>query len=242
MGAGCDNSNQDSIIPSPTPVPLTTVTFMGTVDPGGLASHVFTVAQQGEVDITLIAAGPPATISMGLGIGTPIGTPGNPNIPGGTGPANAATTPPPVGTAKAGDFFVACRTGTGGAVSYTVTVAIRKQLLLRRIEDVSRQAWTLFSHRQPPFSHTFATFPVNQSQEGKYHETFCWSSWPQLIAEKGQVIAPLDSSLLNAVQQARASWNQARVSLENPELANTASFHDEHAASGAVRGRLPWGV
>jgi hypothetical protein len=125
MAAGCDNSNQDSITPSPTPVPLTTETFMGTVDPGGLAFHPFTVAQQGEVDITLTAAGPPVTISMGLGIGTPTGSTCSLNIQGGMVPAQASTVPQLVGTAAAGSFCVAVYDigNQAATVSYTVTVA-----------------------------------------------------------------------------------------------------------------------
>jgi hypothetical protein len=125
MGAGCDNSNQDSTPPSPTPVPLTTETFMGTVDPGSLAFHPFTVARQGEVDITLTAAGPPATISMGLGIGTPSGSTCSLNIQGGTVPAQAGTMPQLVGTAAAGAFCVAVYDigNQASTVSYTVTVA-----------------------------------------------------------------------------------------------------------------------
>lgn len=67
LSAGCDNSGGSST--SPTPLPLTTDTFTGTVDPMGSAFHSFTVTQAGELDVTLTAAGPPSTIFMGLGIG-----------------------------------------------------------------------------------------------------------------------------------------------------------------------------
>jgi hypothetical protein len=38
---------------------------------GGSDFHTFTVVAAGEVDITLTAAGPPSTIFMGIGVGTP---------------------------------------------------------------------------------------------------------------------------------------------------------------------------
>jgi len=68
ISAGCDNSG-DSTSTGPS-LPLTTDTFTGTLDPLGTAFHPFTVAQAGELDITLTAVGPPPTIFMGLGIGT----------------------------------------------------------------------------------------------------------------------------------------------------------------------------
>src|SRR6185503_14901403 len=65
---GCDNSNP---APAPTPLPLTKHTFTGTLEKGASASHNFTIVQAGEVDVTLTAAGPPSTITMGLGVGIP---------------------------------------------------------------------------------------------------------------------------------------------------------------------------
>ena len=47
--------------------------FTGTVQPLSDDSHTFVVSQSGEVDITLTAAGPPATIQMGIGLGNPTG-------------------------------------------------------------------------------------------------------------------------------------------------------------------------
>ena len=123
MGAGCDNSGSDTA--PTTPVPLTTETFTGSVDPGGTAWNKFTVAQTGEVDVTLSAAGPPPTISMGLAIGTPSDTTCVLNIQGANVPAVASTTPQLVGTATAGAYCVAVYDigNQAAAVSYTVIVA-----------------------------------------------------------------------------------------------------------------------
>lgn len=71
LSIACDNSDGGNSVTSPTSVTLTTDTFTGSVDPKGSAFHKFTVAQGGEVDVTLTAAGPPSTIFMGLGIGVP---------------------------------------------------------------------------------------------------------------------------------------------------------------------------
>jgi hypothetical protein len=41
---------------------------------GGSDFHTFTASQNGQVVVTLTTAGPPATIPMGIGVGTPNGT------------------------------------------------------------------------------------------------------------------------------------------------------------------------
>ena len=57
----------------PSPV-LVTDRFSGTLAPSGTSRHLFTVASPGgDVDVTLVSVGPPATISIGVGIGTPNG-------------------------------------------------------------------------------------------------------------------------------------------------------------------------
>jgi hypothetical protein len=125
MGAGCDNSAGGGTTTSPTAVTLTTETFTGSVDPLGVAFHPFTVAQQGEVDITLTAAGPPATITMGLGVGVPSGSTCSLTISGGVVQAQASTTPQLVGTAAAGAFCVAVYDigNQRDTVTYSITVA-----------------------------------------------------------------------------------------------------------------------
>ena len=123
MGAGCDNSAGGDPSP-PTTVTLTPETFTGTVDPGGSDSHGFTIAQAGEVDVTLTAAGPPATILMGLGVGTPSGSTCQ-LLTGGSVTTRAGTTPQLVGSANAGSYCVAVYdVGNQAAqVTYSVTVA-----------------------------------------------------------------------------------------------------------------------
>jgi hypothetical protein len=49
-------------------------TFSGTLAVHGANTHPFTVQQIGEVDVTLVSAGPPPTIAVGLGLGTPSGS------------------------------------------------------------------------------------------------------------------------------------------------------------------------
>jgi hypothetical protein len=122
IGAGCDNSGSDT---TPDALPLTTETFSGSVDPLGLASHRFTVARQGEVDITLTVAGPPATITMGLGVGSPSTTGCDLNISGGSVAAQAGAVPQLVGTAAAGELCVAVYDigNQTAAVAYEVKVA-----------------------------------------------------------------------------------------------------------------------
>jgi hypothetical protein len=68
----CGGSSNNAVVTAPTGT-LVTETFNGTVQVGGLSSNPFTVTVGGTVNITLIAAGPPATITMGLGVGTPSG-------------------------------------------------------------------------------------------------------------------------------------------------------------------------
>ncbi len=55
---------------APTTVTRTTDTFTGTVPVKGSDFHSFPIAQAGQVDATLTAAGPPPTIAMGLALGT----------------------------------------------------------------------------------------------------------------------------------------------------------------------------
>ena len=75
--AACDNSGPNTSTSNSTTSPsatLRTETFTGTVAVGSSDFQSFTAAQAGEVDVTLIAAGPPSTIFMGLGVGTPSGS------------------------------------------------------------------------------------------------------------------------------------------------------------------------
>ncbi len=64
---GGDSSG--SVLTAPaTPV---TESFTGTVAVGATDFHTFSVSTGGAVNVTLTAAGPPSTIYMGIGVGTP---------------------------------------------------------------------------------------------------------------------------------------------------------------------------
>jgi hypothetical protein len=101
----CDNSDSQSGITTPT-VPLTSQTFTGTVQTGGASSNTtFVVAQNGEVDITVSALGPPPNIIMGLAIGIPSPIDQSCQAPVGTLQVQASTTPL-VGSETAGTYCV----------------------------------------------------------------------------------------------------------------------------------------
>lgn len=68
-------SGDSSSTPTSPTTAVTTENFTGTVPVGGMDWHPFTVAlSNGQVNITLTAAGPPATLYEGLGIGTVSGS------------------------------------------------------------------------------------------------------------------------------------------------------------------------
>ncbi len=67
---GADSSTTTTTTTTSPSVTLTTETLTGTVPVGGSDTHNIVLSQAGQLDVTLTAAGPPATIFMGLGIGT----------------------------------------------------------------------------------------------------------------------------------------------------------------------------
>jgi len=71
LAAACNNGGS-STTTSPTP-PSTSTTLTGTVQPGygNFDFQTFTTSQAGEIDVTLTAAGPPPTITVGIALGTP---------------------------------------------------------------------------------------------------------------------------------------------------------------------------
>jgi hypothetical protein len=71
--AACDTNTSSPSTTTPS-VTIIAEMFTGTVDAGGSAFHEFTVSQPGQVSTMLTAAGPPSTITMGLGIGVPSGS------------------------------------------------------------------------------------------------------------------------------------------------------------------------
>jgi hypothetical protein len=105
--SGCSGDSSSSPLTAPS-ASVVTETFPGTVPVLGNDVHTFTASQSGEIDVTLTAVGPPATIMMGLAIGT-------------LAAANSATCLPVSGgtmTAQAGSTL----TGTVAAGAYCVMV------------------------------------------------------------------------------------------------------------------------
>jgi hypothetical protein len=69
--AACDTGpSGPGLVPTIVTPTAKSETFTGTVTVGGNDSHPFVTSNYGEVSITLTAAGPPADITMGIGIGT----------------------------------------------------------------------------------------------------------------------------------------------------------------------------
>ena len=64
-----DNSNNTPLQPTVVQPTLTTRTFTGTVNVGALDIKFFTTVDAGTLAVTLTAAGPPPTITAGLGLG-----------------------------------------------------------------------------------------------------------------------------------------------------------------------------
>lgn len=123
------SSSNTSALPAPSGT-VVTDTFTGTV-PLPVAGvlqvdvHNFTVAVAGSISITLTAAGPPATITMGLGVGNPAADGSCSFLSGGTTQTPAGSTAQLSGSLAAGTYCVAVG-DIGNAlqpISYTVTVA-----------------------------------------------------------------------------------------------------------------------
>src|SRR6185436_21157506 len=62
---------KDDAPTTPSAPATKTDTFSGTVQVKSSANHTFTVENSGQVSVTLTAASPPATIAMGIAVGTP---------------------------------------------------------------------------------------------------------------------------------------------------------------------------
>lgn len=124
-GAACGSSS-DSSTPNfvtPTPTLITEPAFTGSVQVGGTDNHTFTVVASGTLSITLTAAGPPPTIFMGLGVGTPSEATCV-LLSGGSTATPAGTTAQLSGTIAAGTYCVSVfDIGNQTApVTYSVTV------------------------------------------------------------------------------------------------------------------------
>jgi ABC-type nitrate/sulfonate/bicarbonate transport system permease component len=120
------NSTPNFIQPTPTQV---TENFTGTVAIGGSDIHTFTISATGQaLAVTLTSAGPPTGIFMGLGVGTPGGTPVGSTctlVSGGSTVTPAGTTPQLSGTISSGSYcLVVSDVGNQTApVTYAATVA-----------------------------------------------------------------------------------------------------------------------
>jgi hypothetical protein len=121
--AACNKSSTAPAATTPTPVSRTTDTFTGTVQVKGSDSHSFPVSQTGVVDVTLTAAGPPATIVMGLGVGSLDASSTCVPFAGASTSASAGSNAQLSGTVTAGTLCVVVRDigNQTGPVSYTVT-------------------------------------------------------------------------------------------------------------------------
>ena len=120
-GGGGSSSTTTPVAPT---VSATTETFSGTVNVGGSDTHNFNVAQSGgQVSVTLTAAGPPATIFMGVGVGTPSGS--SCSLIAQSPPSQAGTAAVLSGTAQAGAYCVSVfDIGNQTApITYSVTVS-----------------------------------------------------------------------------------------------------------------------
>jgi hypothetical protein len=104
---GCSSDSSSPLTTAPS-TPLTSDTFPGTVPVLGSDVHSFTASQAGEVDVTLTAAGPPSTISVGLAIGSLVAAGSSTCLPlsGAATTAQASSTPQLTGTLAAGSYCV----------------------------------------------------------------------------------------------------------------------------------------
>ena len=120
---GGSSTSASTTVTGPSATPTTEV-FAGTVAVGGSAVHSFTVTlSNGQVNVILTAAGPPATIFMGLGIGTPSGATCT-LLSGGSLATPAGSLAQLSGTAQAGTYCIAVYDvgNQTGDVTYSVTV------------------------------------------------------------------------------------------------------------------------
>jgi hypothetical protein len=115
-------SKDATTTPTPT-VTRTTDTFTGTVPVGGSAYHTFSVTATGQVDLTLTAATPPSTITMGVGIGV-VSDANCVDVAGASGRAQPGAAAQVSGTVSPGTLCAEIHdVGNQAApVSYTLTV------------------------------------------------------------------------------------------------------------------------
>ena len=121
--AGCDQAGTSTELTRPTTPPAKLLSFNGTLQVSGTDAYLFSVSQDGYVEVTLLGLGAPPTTKVELGIGIPSGT--------GTCALNhtvttsAGPTAQIVGTGLAGSLCVNIK-DPGNLTSpaiYTITVA-----------------------------------------------------------------------------------------------------------------------
>jgi hypothetical protein len=124
--AACGGSSNTSNVTSPSAT-VTTETFTGTVQPGATNVHTFMVTTPGQVTVTMTAAGPPSTITMGLGLGNPDASGNCIFLSGGTTQAIAnATTPQLSGNLTASGAYCVAIGDVGnaaGPITYSIAVS-----------------------------------------------------------------------------------------------------------------------
>lgn len=121
--AACDDAGTSTPLPRPTTPPASLVSFNGTLRPLATDTYLFTVAQDGYVEVTLLGLAAPDGTKVQLGVGTPsvVGT----CAPDQTVVTQAGPTAQIVGTGLAGRLCVAI-TDVGNLTDpalYTITVA-----------------------------------------------------------------------------------------------------------------------
>ena len=126
MAAACGGS---SASPSAVAISTTVTTenFGGTLQVGAQKVHTFMVTSPGAISVTMTAAGPPATITMGLGLGNPDSAGNCIFLSGATAQAIASTTTPQLsGTlTSSGTYCVAIADigNAAGPITYTIAVS-----------------------------------------------------------------------------------------------------------------------
>ncbi len=124
--AACGGSSSSSNVIAPSG-PVVTENFGGTLQPGGLKVWTFTVNTPGAITVTMTSAGPPPTITMGLGIGNPDASGNCIFLSGGTAQAVASTTTPQLsGTLTSSGAYcveIADVGNAAGPITYTIAVS-----------------------------------------------------------------------------------------------------------------------
>jgi len=118
-----DSASTSAVSTAPT-ADVTTENFSGTVQVGGSDANPFTVTFSGGlINLTLTSAGPPATIFMGFGVGTYVGSTCQ-LLTGGFLVTQAGTTPQLSGTIGSGQYCVMVYDAGNqlAPITYTVTV------------------------------------------------------------------------------------------------------------------------